>query len=414
MLSILIRLYGDKNKILKDFRLSDKGNHLVISDKFFQSLFCRDELKSEGIRINDVKFWNIFLVCENMIIEVKDYKLHQKISIHKASDGDANIHLLKSNSVNLHLVGLNIETIQTSDCDVLLADCKINRFDHEIENHFNELQDKEFIRINQKYKIDIRNSIIKNMFLFYSVDYFNLQSSKIENLELFHHLQSSLTIRYLNIWQASKIYVMRLGCEIEKLNFEDSNISRLYFISNAMIKEFTISKSFYDKVFGCRYENFQNIAENELNMIKNSALNDDIGLYYDSSYKLAELKGKNRNLFVNFFLKHSIGYGYKPRKGLLFIVAVIIVFGLIYSLIDGIVFLTSGNQPVISVSNIIGSLEHILNRIYFSGITFTTTGFGDIVPNNWVVKLLTIIESSLGVIMYSLLIFSMTVKYLKE
>lgn len=412
MYAMTIRLYSQQNKVVRELHHNSSSNQLTLGDGFFHNLFKRDGLK--GLGMEDFEAMELSLVCENLIIDARGYTLGPKLHIRKASDGAADISIFRSASVHLHLVGLQIAKLQTFDCNVLLGDCQVGRYDHELANPFNELQEKEQDRIHELYEIDIRSSSIHNLYLFRSVDYFNVQESQIENMVLFQNPSNTLRVRNLHIWQTTRIEVLRLGCELEMFHVEDSNIAKLYFISNSFIGQLTLRHSYFDKVFGSRYEQFGTLGEEQLKLVRQAAAHEDDSLYFDASYKLAELRSRHKNPLVNFFFKHAIGYGYKPKKGFLFIVLNILGFGLLYALMDGIEYLIEGGALVLDGSTLASAAVHVLDRIYFSGITFTTTGYGDIVPHNWAVKLLTIVESSMGVVLYSLLIFSLTVRYFKE
>src|SRR5450759_218341 len=70
-------------------------------------------------------------------------------------------------------------------------------------------------------------------------------------------------------------------------------------------------------------------------------------------------------------------------KGVVIYLTFSLVFGLLYFLFDSLDFKsTAGNKTV-----------HFLDYIYFSAVTFTTIGYGDIIPKDGIGQVLVFIES---------------------
>jgi hypothetical protein len=59
-------------------------------------------------------------------------------------------------------------------------------------------------------------------------------------------------------------------------------------------------------------------------------------------------------------------------------------------------------------------IANFLENVYYSGITITTTGYGDKIHLGFLSKILAIIEAIIGVSLLSLFIFSVTKRYLDE
>jgi hypothetical protein len=99
-----------------------------------------------------------------------------------------------------------------------------------------------------------------------------------------------------------------------------------------------------------------------------------------------------RAWLVSVFLNLLWGYGEKPRRITLAMVVGIFFFGALQYWIDGI----PGN----------GFWAHV----YFSGITFLTIGYGDLVPVAPLARALAVIEGVVGITVLGMLIASWTKK----
>ncbi len=94
------------------------------------------------------------------------------------------------------------------------------------------------------------------------------------------------------------------------------------------------------------------------------------------------------------FLKWLYGWGEKPWRIFIWCGITIFIFSVLYCFIGGIT--TATNAPM---------RKPYLERLYFSGITFTTLGFGGYSPMGWA-KVLAFIESFLGIFSIALFVYS--------
>lgn len=124
---------------------------------------------------------------------------------------------------------------------------------------------------------------------------------------------------------------------------------------------------------------------------------------------------KNRLQHIPYnFLKKTVNYGYRPIKALFYSLKKILLFGVLYHILDLFDYFYSGNKLEINSETLRNGVSNFVNRIYYSGYTFTTTGYGDIVTNNWLTKILAIYEAILGVSVLALFIMALTRRYLKN
>lgn len=96
---------------------------------------------------------------------------------------------------------------------------------------------------------------------------------------------------------------------------------------------------------------------------------------------------KKRNPLLAAFLRITSEYGLSLTRFFGWTVGVILLFAILYSIIPGAL-----------------SKEGYWNAVYFSVVTFTTLGYGDVVPNSVVGQLLAMIEVATGYLMGGLLV----------
>lgn len=101
--------------------------------------------------------------------------------------------------------------------------------------------------------------------------------------------------------------------------------------------------------------------------------------------------------FIDFLARIIIGYGEKPLNIFIISFFIISVFAVLY-MITGIKY----NNEIIKISNFSNfsdAVKNYINLWYFSMITFSTVGYGDMIVINVAGKILVSIEVFLGVTM---------------
>ncbi len=141
--------------------------------------------------------------------------------------------------------------------------------------------------------------------------------------------------------------------------------------------------------------------------------NENIGYYYynERNYASEFLKSNKykgykeylSNDFFDFLSKYTIGYGEKPLRLLFISFFIISVFALIYMFI-GLNTIDYGLIKLNLVSNTYSFYEFLkmyLEAWYFSMITFSTVGYGDIIAFGLIGKIIACIEVFLGITLHA-------------
>lgn len=102
-------------------------------------------------------------------------------------------------------------------------------------------------------------------------------------------------------------------------------------------------------------------------------------------------------------------YGESPRRVVATSLAVILGFGVVYPFVGGIETTTAETEAFrladwLSLPVGDGTARIVFENLYFSAVTFTTLGYGDIQPGSDTTKLLASIESLLGALLMALLV----------
>lgn len=387
----------DKSVIRKSINL-DIMSQLIINKCTLENLSINTDLITNiDMKIKCKDFY--LVIIENNEIGIKHY------GISSYTNFRSSIAVLKLYNINLiHINDLDIEHIETENASPLIVRCNINELYTGCEVHGYLTGNKENICL-EEYKVDIRRDTEIKHFSGNGKYDLNIQESSIKEvsvLGLNHNGLSMTLINRLSIWNGSSVVNLKLSAPTKYLEVKNSTIEKLT-VGKSHIKEIKLQ----NEIIGtCSIDN-EGIDSDDVakwQLMKKSAFRSGNRIHYlNASYmvnkKYSELEEIwFRRLLLKIF-SVICGYGYKPLRTIAASISTIVLCGIIYWVIG---FLLPDSFSIKT------NVSSFIDCIYYSGITFTTTGFGDISPVNGFIRIFSIIEAIAGVSMLSLFIFSLT------
>jgi len=249
-----------------------------------------------------------------------------------------------------------------------------------------------YIKECSLYKVDFKNSFMKGCnFVRNSydevrfIDNCNLMDCIIKDME------GTMDIKFINEKSYTKL---NYGSYIGKFNYKDMK-------KNNTCRN---NKKSSNCICNC---NYLNISFSYMDFGEQYLRNHVGGRYGRCFYqsKLAfhrTLKGRKK--FYSSVANIVCGYGEKPYRSFMLSLIIILIFALLY-MITGI----NCSSGVIGISGLAGDFsvkmlfKNIIYCIHFSLVTFSTVGYGDLLPYNMMGVILSSIEILIGIIMIGIL-----------
>lgn len=251
------------------------------------------------------------------------------------------------------------------------------------------------------------------------MEFVNLSGLKFQGETLFGE-EGNLSCSYCacDNWIAEKLdmSLLRLShCSVENFTLINSKLQQWEFYDCNVTGDFFVSKLYHVKITGGRFEPvMMDCKLSDTDVSEDSNIPNDNFFAYKTFKKIYQNQGdddKAREYFVleNEFIRSKLRrlslkyvtksisyfywqYGNKPHRIIYFSVLIILICGLIFW----------KNSDLIALNSSIICFN-FWDGLYFSTITFTTVGYGDLIPIGWL-KILTSIEAFLGVINMGFLI----------
>ncbi len=182
------------------------------------------------------------------------------------------------------------------------------------------------------------------------------------------------------------------AANLRRTDFSRSNLTGSFF-SEADLRGANFEWSVMDDVLVDNVQfdyvtNFRGVDLHKINFVLATLL-EDLAI---GQQRIANLE-KARPLLAKF-LKYSCDYGRSFSRFFLWSFWFIFFYGVLYYLLPAGVYV--GGDKATNLS--------FIDSLYFSTITFTTLGYGDILPISWIGKLLVMSEVLLGFSMLGLLV----------
>ncbi len=172
------------------------------------------------------------------------------------------------------------------------------------------------------------------------------------------------------------------NCSLQQCDFSFSYLSECN-IEGAVFDWSIMNQTFFDNVKFDLKTSFIGINLNQIN--SNLAI-----LLLDQAKFQQRVQGlKEKHPLASWILKVTCFYGQSLSLWAFWVLAVIFFFSTLFWFFPNFIK---------------GHDRSFLDCLYFSFVTFTTLGYGDIIPNHYIGKLCAMIEVSLGYVMGGLLI----------
>jgi tetratricopeptide (TPR) repeat protein len=248
--------------------------------------------------------------------------------------------------------------------------------DHEKEGRYDQAA-KEYQKAREFFKKSRRNKLYAQCIVAHAVNM----------------IKFSMAVRDIEEFSTNPFnrYIKKIDGIKDNMYLEINKVDK-YDISIAAYREL-------EKVF---QESHMVDKENEMYYKKTS-------LYH--KHRLEMARQKDRNLkerasdflssILNFFLNKFCGHGEKPWRAMAWILFYIIFFSVLFKCFDLIAFKDPGKTVC------------CLQSLYFSVVTFTTLGYGDIVPRDPTGQVFVVIEVIVGFLMLGLFLATIIRKMTK-
>lgn len=258
-------------------------------------------------------------------------------------------------------------------------------------NHFATMSPDLIV---ERWKSDIGKEIASRII--------DVNFNKIEIEKIVGKFYGQLDLRGFNFSNKNISHLNLTNCDFFRADFYKADCSYSDF-SNSWLSEANLksanfqwckmTKVILDNVNYNEKTNFNGVDLSSINFTM-STLFQDLAL---SQQRISDLK--RQNPFLAKVLSVTTDYGRSLSRWLLWCIGMIVLFAIIYSKFD----LTISTQAI---------HPNIWNNLYFSIVTFTTVGYGDITPIDGIGKTIAMFEIGMGYLMGGLLIAILTKKVL--
>ncbi len=355
-------------------------------------------------------------ICTNSEVEIKNCTFDGYLIINpQAQDGLTEIVVrLYKVLVNHRINFLRVANYVEANIDCCVAS-SVNFFDDNVDFvriHRSEIDEVYFEGTNVQ-KISITRSFIKrisNYDLISSSIYIDLESilnhyGKFKNIKVDDFVDYKVIHEHKSKIKEYKKYIKSK----ESLNpsktfseFKADVLNNISLANRSIVNHNKSARSQYLKYI-------QLIMKSKDESIDDSVISELNYLYF---------KNKEYPCYIHFLL-NSIGFFYRPSRAILSALLVIIGFGIVYYLMAHFGFRFLSYKELFSATKLLDVAGELIDSIYFSGITFFTIGYSDIIgaasksiePFR---KITILIEAAMGIILTATILVSFMNKYLTK
>lgn len=205
----------------------------------------------------------------------------------------------------------------------------------------------------------------------------NMQKAHLFNANLQHASLMKADLRGANLHCANLEDANLLGTRLEDARLD--NIQWGHYV----MQEKKAHASVDSAVRQDYLEQAEEVYRNLRRVLENEGLFEQAGYFFRREMVMRRMQMPYYSMprFISRMVDLFCGYGERPLRIMLFSVFLILGFAVVY-FFNGV---NDGGNLVKfnSELSLFQNIENFLNALYFSVVTFTTLGFGDITPNGW-------------------------------
>lgn len=280
--------------------------------------------------------------------------------------------------------------------------------------------DKKWISGENKDKPDVKELLEQRVKTFVPIKDFKLSQANLENINLvnkghhegyklnncdfykanFAHAHcfrvdfSGSSLMKADFSHANLHFANLQNCNLLGTNFEHARLENVIWDKQILQERQALkAKNFEEQID--YYQQAEEIYRNLRRTCESDGLFETAGWFFQKEMKMRRLQMPifSSKRFISKLVEFSCGYGERPLRIVILSALVIMIFSFIY-------FITGLNysNEIIQFSSSNSFLENmidLLNALYFSVVTFTTLGYGDILPIG-ISKLFAGIEALMG------------------
>jgi len=302
-----------------------------------------------------------------------------------------NVNFVKANLKNVLLNGANLKKTNLYNANLHQIELE------EVDLRFANLCDAN-LENAKMYEVNLQDAILSGTNLHKALLFIvNLKNARLTD--------SNLKEAYL--WEVNFLGADLVGANLRDTDFDKKTNLHNVNLRNCRLDNSTLKNAYMnlDKIVIQEKENDYLVAKDIYLLLKNyftrEGMHDISGEYYYRE-KLMETKynWKDKKYFkwiFNMFLNLVAGYGERPLQVLVWWAGIIFGYAAIYYFYNGI---------YVRIANNIASYNpKFLEALYFSIVTFTTLGFGDLAPKPGFFQIFASFEALLGAIFMAMFIY---------
>ncbi len=359
--------------------------------------------------------FNAYLACNNVLITVRGFTYFTLAAFANTRPQLATLKVIGASRF-FRLNNLDISRLDSEQSNALVADCNIKEFNVGIETMYKKAMAKTKAAgadsrqtTDDEVDTDLRGTMVDRVRIFSPQRKVNIQRCRAGTVEFERDCHK---IADFHVWEESDISYLVLAGSFDLMKIDNSRITTTSFRKNVCVHNLEVNASVFVEAHGCQAATFAIHSLDSWQLVmKASQVGCDVEAYADAGYHYARLRGRRHRAILakvtDRLLDCSCGYGFRPARTAVLATSVWLVWAIGYWAIS----LTTGLGIVNSSGPGDDWLLALGRSLYFSAITLTTVGFGDIAPQGWPSMLMSGLEGAIGIVIFALLVFSLTKKY---